>query len=194
MRTAANRERARDRTLGRRETLGRNLGANRAGVQPSYRRGDRASAAGVEGRRASRRNRGTGRFRRMAPSLAYQASISAVRVPRVGRARKDDIARIITAQHGKVHADALGEVGRGLEVVDFACGLPHLLKGGYSEQVSTDVDVFSIRQPVGVCAGITPFNFPAMVPMWMFPVAIACGERVRAEAERARSRRVAPVG
>jgi malonate-semialdehyde dehydrogenase (acetylating)/methylmalonate-semialdehyde dehydrogenase len=88
---------------------------------------------------------------------------------------RDDLARVITAQHGKVHADALGEVGRGLEVVDFACGLPHLLKGGYSEQVSTDVDVFSIRQPVGVCAGITPFNFPAMVPMWMFPVAIACG-------------------
>ncbi len=88
---------------------------------------------------------------------------------------RDDLARLITAQHGKVHADALGEVGRGLEVVDFACGLPHLLKGGYSEQVSTDVDVFSIRQPVGVCAGITPFNFPAMVPMWMFPVAIACG-------------------
>jgi malonate-semialdehyde dehydrogenase (acetylating)/methylmalonate-semialdehyde dehydrogenase len=91
------------------------------------------------------------------------------------RARKDDIAALITAQHGKVRADALGEIGRGLEVVDFACGLPHLLKGGFSEQVSTDVDVFSIRQPVGVCAGITPFNFPAMVPMWMFPVAIACG-------------------
>jgi malonate-semialdehyde dehydrogenase (acetylating)/methylmalonate-semialdehyde dehydrogenase len=91
------------------------------------------------------------------------------------RARKDDVAGLITAQHGKVRADANGEVGRGLEVVDFACGIPHLLKGGYSEQVSTDVDVFSIRQPIGVCAGITPFNFPAMVPMWMFPVAIACG-------------------
>jgi len=91
------------------------------------------------------------------------------------RDRADDIAALITAQHGKVRADALGEVGRGLEVVDFACGIPHLLKGGYSEQVSTDVDVHSIRQPVGVCVGITPFNFPAMVPMWMFPVAIACG-------------------
>jgi malonate-semialdehyde dehydrogenase (acetylating) / methylmalonate-semialdehyde dehydrogenase len=88
---------------------------------------------------------------------------------------REDIARAITSQHGKVFSDALGEVGRGLEVVDFACGIPHLLKGGYSEQVSTEVDVFSIRQPVGVCAGITPFNFPAMVPMWMFPVAIACG-------------------
>jgi len=88
---------------------------------------------------------------------------------------REDLARVISAQHGKVFADALGEVGRGLEVVDFACGIPHLLKGSYSEQVSTEVDVFSLRQPVGVCAGITPFNFPAMVPMWMFPVAIACG-------------------
>lgn len=88
---------------------------------------------------------------------------------------REDLARIITAQHGKVFADALGEVGRGLEVVDFACGIPHLLKGAHSEQVSTEVDVFSVRQPVGVCAGITPFNFPAMVPLWMFPVAIACG-------------------
>jgi malonate-semialdehyde dehydrogenase (acetylating)/methylmalonate-semialdehyde dehydrogenase len=107
-------------------------------------------------------------------SLTKRASVLFSFRELVGRHR-DDLARLITAQHGKVHADALGEVGRGLEVVDFACGLPHLLKGGYSEQVSTDVDVFSIRQPVGVCAGITPFNFPAMVPMWMFPVAIACG-------------------
>jgi malonate-semialdehyde dehydrogenase (acetylating)/methylmalonate-semialdehyde dehydrogenase len=88
---------------------------------------------------------------------------------------KGELAALITAQHGKVRADALGEVGRGLDVVDFACGIPHLLEGRFSEQVSTDVDVFSIRQPVGVCVGITPFNFPAMVPMWMFPIAIACG-------------------
>ena len=88
---------------------------------------------------------------------------------------KEDLAHLITAEHGKVFSDALGEVGRGLEVADFACGIPHLLKGGYSEGVSTGVDVYSIRQPVGVVAGITPFNFPAMVPMWMFPVAIACG-------------------
>ncbi|MGZ4728460.1 MAG: CoA-acylating methylmalonate-semialdehyde dehydrogenase [Acidimicrobiales bacterium] len=88
---------------------------------------------------------------------------------------KEDLARLITNEHGKVFSDALGEVGRGLEVADFACGIPHLLKGGYSEGVSTGVDVYSIRQPVGVVAGITPFNFPAMVPMWMFPVAIACG-------------------
>ncbi|HSL56525.1 MAG TPA: CoA-acylating methylmalonate-semialdehyde dehydrogenase [Acidimicrobiales bacterium] len=86
-----------------------------------------------------------------------------------------EIAARITAEHGKVLGDARGEVTRGLEVVEFACGIPHQLKGGYSEQVSTDVDVHSVRQPLGVMAGITPFNFPAMVPMWMFPVAIACG-------------------
>ncbi len=89
--------------------------------------------------------------------------------------RKDEVAAAISAEHGKVVADALGEVGRGQEVVEFACGIPHLLKGGYSESVSTGTDVHSIRQPLGVVAGITPFNFPAMVPMWMFPVAIACG-------------------
>ncbi|MEO6468805.1 MAG: CoA-acylating methylmalonate-semialdehyde dehydrogenase, partial [Acidimicrobiia bacterium] len=89
--------------------------------------------------------------------------------------RKVELARIISAEHGKVVSDALGEVGRGQEVVEFACGIPHLLKGGYSETVSTGTDVHSIRQPLGVVAGITPFNFPAMVPMWMYPVAIACG-------------------
>ncbi|MBO3746690.1 CoA-acylating methylmalonate-semialdehyde dehydrogenase [Streptosporangiaceae bacterium NEAU-GS5] len=88
---------------------------------------------------------------------------------------RDALAERITAEHGKVHADALGEVARGLEVVEFACGIPHLLKGGFSENVSTSVDSFSLRQPLGVVGGITPFNFPAMVPMWMFPVAIACG-------------------
>ena len=85
------------------------------------------------------------------------------------------LAELITAEHGKVASDAAGEVARGLEVVEFACGIPHLLKGGFSENVSTGVDSYSIRQPVGVVAGITPFNFPAMVPMWMFPLAIACG-------------------
>ncbi len=88
---------------------------------------------------------------------------------------KDDLARVVSAEHGKVVADALGEVARGLEVVEFACGIPHLLKGAHSEQVSTDTDVHSLRQSLGVCAGITPFNFPAMVPMWMWPMAIACG-------------------
>ncbi|MGW5490353.1 aldehyde dehydrogenase family protein, partial [Streptosporangium sandarakinum] len=90
-------------------------------------------------------------------------------------ANRDELARLISAEHGKVHSDALGEVARGLEVVEFACGIPHLLKGGFSEGVSTRVDSYSIRQPLGVVAGITPFNFPAMVPMWMFPIAIACG-------------------
>jgi malonate-semialdehyde dehydrogenase (acetylating)/methylmalonate-semialdehyde dehydrogenase len=85
------------------------------------------------------------------------------------------IAELITDEHGKVLSDALGEVQRGLEIVEFACGIPTLLKGDYSDQVSTGVDTYSFREPLGVVAGITPFNFPAMVPMWMFPVAIACG-------------------
>jgi malonate-semialdehyde dehydrogenase (acetylating)/methylmalonate-semialdehyde dehydrogenase len=86
-----------------------------------------------------------------------------------------ELAGIISDEHGKVLSDAAGEVQRGLEVVEFACGIPHLLKGGYSDQASTGVDVFSFREPLGVVAGITPFNFPVMVPMWMHPVAIACG-------------------
>lgn len=90
-------------------------------------------------------------------------------------ANKDELAAIITSEHGKVLSDAAGEVARGQEVVEFACGIPHLLKGEFSENVSSNVDSYSIRQPVGVVAGITPFNFPAMVPMWMYPVAIACG-------------------
>jgi malonate-semialdehyde dehydrogenase (acetylating)/methylmalonate-semialdehyde dehydrogenase len=87
----------------------------------------------------------------------------------------DELACLIVQEHGKVMADARGEVKRGLEVVDFACGIPQLLKGQHSENVSSEVDSYSIRQPVGVVAGITPFNFPVMVPMWMFPLAIACG-------------------
>ena len=86
-----------------------------------------------------------------------------------------EIAALVTREHGKVLSDALGSVSRGLEVIEFACGVPQLLKGDFSENVSTDVDSYSIRQPIGVCAGITPFNFPAMVPMWMYPIAIACG-------------------
>jgi len=93
-------------------------------------------------------------------------------------ARTEEVAALITAQHGKVLSDALGEVTRGLEVVEFACGIPHLLKGGFSEGVSTKVDVYSIRQPLGVVGIISPFNFPAMVPMWFFPLAIACGNTV----------------
>ncbi|WP_327702902.1 CoA-acylating methylmalonate-semialdehyde dehydrogenase [Streptomyces decoyicus] len=90
-------------------------------------------------------------------------------------AHREEIAQLITAEHGKVHSDALGEVARGLEIVELACGIPEKLKGELSTQVSTRVDVSSIRQSLGVVAGITPFNFPAMVPMWMFPLAIACG-------------------
>jgi malonate-semialdehyde dehydrogenase (acetylating)/methylmalonate-semialdehyde dehydrogenase len=87
----------------------------------------------------------------------------------------EELAEIIATEHGKVFDDAKGEVTRGLEVVEFACGIPQLLKGEFTENVGTDVDSWSLRQPLGVCAGITPFNFPAMVPMWMFPIAIACG-------------------
>src|SRR3954451_8563234 len=90
-------------------------------------------------------------------------------------AHREDIAKILTAEHGKVLSDAKGEVARGLEVIEFCCGIPELLKGGFTEQASTGIDVYSIRQPVGVCAGITPFNFPAMVPMWMWAPALACG-------------------
>ncbi len=90
-------------------------------------------------------------------------------------ARRDEIAELITLEHGKVFSDANGELTRGLEVVEFACGIPHLLKGEHSLNVGRGVDSFSLEQPVGVCAGISPFNFPTMVPMWMFPIAIACG-------------------
>jgi malonate-semialdehyde dehydrogenase (acetylating)/methylmalonate-semialdehyde dehydrogenase len=93
-------------------------------------------------------------------------------------AGKGELAAIITAEHGKVHSDALGEIARGLEVVEFACGMAHLLKGGHSERVSTGVDVHSKRDPIGVVGIISPFNFPAMVPMWFFPIAIAAGNAV----------------
>ena len=88
---------------------------------------------------------------------------------------RDALAHAITAEHGKVFTDAQGEVTRGIEIVEFACGIPQLLKGDYTEQVSTGIDNWTLRQPLGVVAGITPFNFPVMVPMWMFPVAIAAG-------------------
>ena len=94
---------------------------------------------------------------------------------RLLEARKEDLARAISAEHGKTHIDALGEVARGQEVVEFACGIPHLLKGSYSANVSSDVDSYDMRQPLGVVAGITPFNFPVMVPLWMIPMALACG-------------------
>jgi malonate-semialdehyde dehydrogenase (acetylating)/methylmalonate-semialdehyde dehydrogenase len=97
------------------------------------------------------------------------------RIRNLVEAHKHELAAHLTAEHGKVPSDALGEIARGLENLEFACGVPHLLKGGFSEQASTGVDVYQIRQPLGVVAGITPFNFPAMVPMWMFGNAIACG-------------------
>lgn len=92
--------------------------------------------------------------------------------------RKNEMGVLITAEHGKVLSDAVGEVTRGLEVAEFACGIPHLMKGGLTENASTNVDVYSIRQPLGVVAVISPFNFPAMVPMWFIPIAIACGNAV----------------
>ncbi len=92
--------------------------------------------------------------------------------------RKNEIGALITAEHGKVLSDAVGEVTRGLEVAEFACGIPHLMKGGFTENASTNVDVYSIRQPLGVVTVVSPFNFPAMVPMWFIPIAIACGNAV----------------
>ena len=123
----------------------------------------------------------------LAVQKAKQAFTDWARKPPAQRARiifkfkelieknSDEITKLIVSEHGKVYEDAKGSLTRGLEVVEFACGIPHLLKGEFSENVGTDVDSWSIRQPLGVCAGITPFNFPAMVPLWMYPIAIACG-------------------
>ena len=107
-------------------------------------------------------------------SLAKKAELFFA-IREVFHTHREDLAKLLTAEHGKVLTDAMGEVARGLEVIEFACGIPTLLKGEFSEQASTGIDVYSIRQPVGVVAGITPFNFPAMVPMWMWAPAIACG-------------------
>jgi malonate-semialdehyde dehydrogenase (acetylating)/methylmalonate-semialdehyde dehydrogenase len=109
-----------------------------------------------------------------AMSLAKRAELL-FQIRELVHARREEIARILTAEHGKVFSDAFGEVTRGLEVIEHACGIPTLLRGSFSEQVSTGIDVYSIRQPLGVVAGITPFNFPAMVPMWMWAPALACG-------------------
>ncbi len=154
--------------------------------------------AGVSGRKGLVHNPATGQVRgevtyasadetRTAIAAAEAALPAWSATPPLQRARimfrfkalleehTDELARLITVEHGKVFSDARGEVIRGTEVVEFACGIPQMLKGEFSENVGTNVDSWSQRQPVGVCAGITPFNFPAMVPMWMFPVAIACG-------------------
>src|SRR3954469_18248379 len=97
------------------------------------------------------------------------------RIRELFHAHSKDLARLLTLEHGKVFSDAQGEIARGIEVIEYCCGIPELLKGSYSEQASTGIDVYSIRQPLGVVGGITPFNFPAMVPMWMWAPAIACG-------------------
>jgi malonate-semialdehyde dehydrogenase (acetylating)/methylmalonate-semialdehyde dehydrogenase len=157
-----------------------------------------APAAGQAGRTSEVFNPATGEVTglvRLADATTVDAAVQAAKAafpawadtPVLRRARvmfkfkelleanRDALAAAITREHGKVFEDAKGEVTRGIEVVEFACGIPHLQKGEYSEQVSTGIDQFSLRQPLGVCAGITPFNFPCMVPMWMFPVALACG-------------------
>jgi malonate-semialdehyde dehydrogenase (acetylating)/methylmalonate-semialdehyde dehydrogenase len=107
-------------------------------------------------------------------SLSKRADLL-FRINQLVHERRDDIARLLTAEHGKVLSDAQGEVQRGIEVIEYVCGIPTLLKGAFTEQASTGIDVYSIRQPLGVVAGITPFNFPAMVPMWMWAPALACG-------------------
>ncbi len=109
-----------------------------------------------------------------ATSLSRRAEVL-FRVRELLDARRKELASLITGEHGKIVSDAMGEVARGIENVEFACGVPQLLKGSFSEQVSTGIDVYSIRQPLGVVAGITPFNFPAMVPLWMLSTALACG-------------------
>jgi malonate-semialdehyde dehydrogenase (acetylating) / methylmalonate-semialdehyde dehydrogenase len=123
--------------------------------------------------------------RAVAAAVAAQKSWAAVNPQRRARvmfafkalveARMDELARLLSEEHGKVVADAKGDIQRGLEVIEFACGIPHLLKGEYTEGAGPGIDVYSLRQPLGVAAGITPFNFPAMIPMWMFGIAIACG-------------------
>src|SRR3954466_8001886 len=107
-------------------------------------------------------------------SLSKRAELF-FRIRQLVSEHREELAAIVTQEHGKVLSDAAGEVSRGLEVIDYCCGLPELLKGGYSEQASSGVDVYSLRQPLGVVAGITPFNFPVMVPMWMWAPALACG-------------------
>ena len=113
------------------------------------------------------------------PSWSHQSVLKRARVMfkfyELLNQNAEKLAALITREHGKVFSDAMGEVQRGIEVVEFATGIPQLMKGEYNSQVAADFDLYSFRQPLGVCAGITPFNFPAMVPMWMFPMAIACG-------------------
>jgi malonate-semialdehyde dehydrogenase (acetylating) / methylmalonate-semialdehyde dehydrogenase len=114
-------------------------------------------------------------FKSWAATPALRRARVLFRFKELAEAAADEIAHLIAREHGKTVSDTHGEIARGLEVVEFACGMPHLIKGEYSENVGGGVDAYSVRQPLGVVAGITPFNFPAMVPMWMFPIALACG-------------------
>ena len=155
-------------------------------------------AAGTSGRRQPVFNPATGAVARhvaLASAAEVDAAVASAKAafpawadtPPLRRARvlnaflgllnqhRDTLAAMITSEHGKVFSDAQGEVARGIDIVEFACGIPQLLKGDYTEQVSTGIDNWTMRQPLGVVAGVTPFNFPCMVPMWMYPVAIACG-------------------
>jgi malonate-semialdehyde dehydrogenase (acetylating)/methylmalonate-semialdehyde dehydrogenase len=149
--------------------------AQRPGLEPGDRRAVRRcrlrDSRGDRRRRPDRQG-GVTSWRQV--SLARRAELFFT-IRALFHEHRADIARFLTLEHGKVTSDALGEVARGLEVIEYACGIPTLLKGEYSEQASTGIDVYSIRQPLGVVAGITPFNFPAMVPMWMWAPAIACG-------------------
>ena len=153
-------------------------GRTRPRLQPGDRRADAAevdfaSVEEVDAAVAALRRRRSPPGARRLVSRARRALLPHPRAPR--RASRGHRAGSSRAEHGKVLSDAMGEVPRGLEVIEYACGIPTLLKGGFSEQASTGIDVYSIRQPLGVVAGITPFNFPAMVPMWMWAPALACG-------------------
>ena len=153
-------------------------------ANPALRRSDESGDRRSDPPRAARqcggcRRRGARRRRPRCPAWRASPPLRRARIlmrfRELMEANKKALAAIVTEEHGKTLADAEGSITRGIEVVEFATGIPHLLKGEFSENVGTDVDSWSLRQPVGVCAGITPFNFPAMVPMWMFPIALACG-------------------
>ena len=148
---------------------------HRARLRPVHGRPDRRRRAGHDQGRGPRRRDGRHRVRRLGDTSLTARTRILFAFRELADRHREDLAAAITAEHGKVLEDARGEVARGIEVIEFACGIPHLLKGEFSEDVSTGVDASSIRQPLGVVAGITPFNFPVMVPMWMYPVAIACG-------------------
>ncbi len=134
------------------------------------------------------------RFRQLGRHPADPPRPRAVPVPDLLRERKDDLARIIVAEHGKVFTDAQGEVDRGIDILEFACGIPNLLKGEHSDQVSRGMDNWTLRQPLGVVAGVTPFNFPVTVPMWMYPIAIAAGNTFILKPKPDRSERLVVHG